>query len=365
MVKMKRKQIEKEENIMSRWLIKYLFLGLVLVLILGAGAKPAPAVEKPEDFYKGKMITFMVPFGPGGGYDLWARALAPHIKKHTGATVVVTNMEGAGGLVGGGWLYHTAKPDGLTIAILNTPGMILAEMLDFEGAKYELAKFSWICRVELNPTALLASKASGFKTIEDMQKAVKTIRFTAVDPTTDIAIASAAIIEAFGLKAKIIPGYKGAKERMLAILAGREADIAIVGLGGEYITMVKQGDLTLVAMVVATRHPEFPEKPTLLEMPGLGAEGKKLLELINILFASSRMIAAPPRTPEDRAAFLEKALMASLNEPALIEWAKKGGRDWAPLSAKESKDLITKLLEVVPPAERPKLKDIFIKKYYY
>jgi len=39
----------------------------------------------PKPFYKGKTLRFTVPVAPGGTYDLWVRALAPHLEKHTGA----------------------------------------------------------------------------------------------------------------------------------------------------------------------------------------------------------------------------------------------------------------------------------------
>lgn len=61
----------------------------------------AQGMEKVEDFYKGRVLKIVVPFAPGGGFDQWARGLAPYLKKYTGANVVVENWEGAGGLVGG------------------------------------------------------------------------------------------------------------------------------------------------------------------------------------------------------------------------------------------------------------------------
>ena len=55
--------------------------------------------ENPMNFYKGKVIKLVVGYGPGGGYDTYARLLAPRIERETGATVVVENHPGGGGLV--------------------------------------------------------------------------------------------------------------------------------------------------------------------------------------------------------------------------------------------------------------------------
>lgn len=358
---------------MRKWQTSCVVGLTILLLILAACApKPAPVapaakapspLEEAAKFYKGATMKFIVPYEPGGTYDLWARLLVPYLEAHTGSVVVVENMPGAAGLVGGGHLYNVAKPDGLTIAIMPMPGMVLAEMLGFEAVKYELGKFSYVGRVEVMWRALFASKASGFNSIADMQKAPKTIRFGTVDPTSQSSVEEALLAEAFGLKAKIVPGYKGSREYMLAAIAGKEVDAASTSLAG-YEGMVRARELTLVAHLGKQRHPDFRDVPTALETPGLSAEGKKLLDLLTILVDSGRMIVAPPGTPEARLLFLEKALQESQDEPGLKEFAAKRGLEVSPLSAKESKALIAKLLEIVPPAERAKLKHIVTVKYF-
>ena len=103
-----------------------------------------------EAFYKGATLRLVDPHAPGGSYDLWVRALAPHLKKHTGANVIVENMGGASGLMGGAYLYSRAKPDGLSIMILPMPGMIVSDMLEFEEVKYELENLLILVRVEFD-----------------------------------------------------------------------------------------------------------------------------------------------------------------------------------------------------------------------
>ena len=316
------------------------------------------------DFYKGATVNFIVTYAPGAAYDLWARALAPQMEKYTGARVLVHNIPGAAGLVGGAHLYSLAKPDGLTIGILPMPGMVVAEMLEFEAARFELDKFSYIGRVEVMDRALFASKASGFKSISDMQKTSKTIRFGTVDPTSLSSVEETLFAEAFGLNAKIIPGYKGSREYTLAVIAGRELEAAVTSLAGYNQDLVKKGDLSLLAVMGKKRNPDFPEVPTFIESPGIKPEGKKLIELLDILIDGGRMIVAPPGVPEERRLFLEKALSDSLKTPAIADWAKKGDYYISPLSGKECKKLIEKLMEIVPRPEKPKIKHIVTKKYF-
>ena len=74
--------------------------GLVLGVMVGLGspASPAAAQSSEQAFFAGKSVRLVVGFGPGGGYDSYARMLAPYLSRNLGATVIVENRPGAGGL---------------------------------------------------------------------------------------------------------------------------------------------------------------------------------------------------------------------------------------------------------------------------
>ena len=79
-------------------------------LALATPASSAAAQESEQAFFAGKTVRFVVGFGPGGGYDAYARMLAPYLSKTLGATVIVENRPGAGGLLALNGLY-IAPPD--------------------------------------------------------------------------------------------------------------------------------------------------------------------------------------------------------------------------------------------------------------
>jgi tripartite-type tricarboxylate transporter receptor subunit TctC len=351
---------------MQNWK-KIRILTLILAMIfLGITDQKAASQTRGdvETFYKGKTIKFIVPYSPGGALDPWIRTIAPHLEKHTGAKVIVENTPGAGGLVGATQLYFFAKPDGLTIGALLLTGLIIADMLELETARFEVEKFTYIGRIDVVWRILLASRASGFKSIEDMQKAIKPIRFGVVEKTSPSAVDAAIMSEAFSLKSKIIPGYKGTMEYLLAIVAGRELDAISAFIPG-YEEYVQKGDLTMVAVQGNKRFPNYPQVPTIFETRSIKPEGKKLLELLNVLAEAGRFVVlAPPGVPEERRLFLDKALIDSLKEPALLDWAKKNDVIASPLPGNQCKALVDRLSEIVPKAERPKLKHILTEKYY-
>jgi len=78
---------------------------------------PAHAADAVADFYKGKTVQVLVGFGPGGGYDLYARTLARYMGRHIpgNPTMVPQNMPGAGGIKVMNYLYNVARKDGTVI----------------------------------------------------------------------------------------------------------------------------------------------------------------------------------------------------------------------------------------------------------
>ena len=75
--------------------------------------------ETAEEFYRGKRINLIVGYGPGGGYDVFARLLARHLGRHIAGSpqILVQNMPGAGSLVAANFLYSVAPRDGTVIGV--------------------------------------------------------------------------------------------------------------------------------------------------------------------------------------------------------------------------------------------------------
>src|SRR5688572_17046455 len=89
-------------------------VGALLALVF---AHPAPA-DEIADFYKGKTVSIMVGHQVGTGFDIYARAIAPHLSRHIpgNPTVIVQNMVGASGITAVNWLANVAPKDGTVMA---------------------------------------------------------------------------------------------------------------------------------------------------------------------------------------------------------------------------------------------------------
>ena len=90
------------------WLLSVVFLVTLFIYVPQVAAAP---------YYQGKVITIIVGFSPGGGYDRLSRILAKHLPRHIpgNPTVIVQNMPGASSILAANYLYKVVKPDGLTI----------------------------------------------------------------------------------------------------------------------------------------------------------------------------------------------------------------------------------------------------------
>src|SRR5262249_18603389 len=81
---------------------------VVISIAVGDGWATAAAAQDAADYYKGRTLRVVVGFGPGGGYDLYARLLAKYLPRHLpgNPTVVVENMEGIGSVRAANYVYE-------------------------------------------------------------------------------------------------------------------------------------------------------------------------------------------------------------------------------------------------------------------
>ena len=92
-----------------------------LLAVLGTVTGQAASAE---DKYPNRTITWLIPYGPAGGFDLHSRAMIVCMRKALGVNIIIRNRPGAGGKIA--WdLTWGAKPDGYTISTVNIPGAII------------------------------------------------------------------------------------------------------------------------------------------------------------------------------------------------------------------------------------------------
>ena len=108
-------------------------------------AAPLAWGQAAPDFYRGKTVDLQIGYSVGGGYDVYARMLAPHMAKHIpgSPSIVAKNMEGAGSLRLANWLYNVAPKDGTAFGTIGR-GTGFDPLFGHRGAQFDGAKFTWI-----------------------------------------------------------------------------------------------------------------------------------------------------------------------------------------------------------------------------
>lgn len=96
-----------------------------------------------QEFYKGKTVTIITPFSPGGTYDSLSRLAAQFLPKYIAGepTIIVQNRTGGGGMIGTRAAYK-ASPDGLTL--LHIPSTFLFQSLLGQVTDIDFAKWGWL-----------------------------------------------------------------------------------------------------------------------------------------------------------------------------------------------------------------------------
>lgn len=338
----------KPSKKISLWLLVFGLAGLVC---------STQALSNEADFYKGKVLTFIVPYSAGGGYDTYARMIAPYLEKHTGSTVIVKNVPGGGSLTGTLQMYRS-RPDGLTISIVQLSALIARTILG-EDLGFDLDKFNWLARVASENRLLVSGKKSGYTSIGDMMKASKPILASAAGVLSSDFNQIAILGEALNWNLKVITAYEGTNEGDLAVVRG---DVeATLGSYSSKAKFIKSGDMFPIVQFGDEREKDIANTPLGSELPNLSPNAKAMIAFIDQQAAFDRVLTAPPGIEPARLQFLRDAVMKSLREPELIELGAKQRRPIIPASAEAVEKAVKESVEM-PQATKELIRQA-VKKY--
>jgi tripartite-type tricarboxylate transporter receptor subunit TctC len=304
--------------------MKKLTILMTSLVLLGMIAVPAMA-EFPEE-----PITYSIPFGPGGQSDLEARRQQPMLESILGQKVIVQYKPGGGGSVGWAELINK-KPTGYFISGINIPHIIL-QPLARGNAGYETEQLLPIAFFQATPIGLAVLKDSQFKNLEDL------IAYAKANPGALIAggsgtwsghhIAHLQFGKMAGIKMTYIPS-KGAADSVAQFLGGH-----VKALWANSNDLVQHADKIRV-LGFGTKKP-FVAMP---DVPTFESQGYKLYASID------RGAGAPPGTPKERIAVLEKAFLQIANDPKVKEQMIKDGFEPLAMGSDESKAYIAEMVE--------------------
>lgn len=326
----------------------------LLTAVAGAGliaALAAPVqAEDAKAFFKGKKVTITVPYGAGGGYDTYARIMAPHFAKYLDTTVIVQNKPGGGGMIGVNQVYAGAQ-DGTDLVFFQGTSIAASQLIGVKNVRYDLLKMYHIATVAWSPWLLLVEPKSKAKTIDDLKNFGKEITFGGNGPSSADTSGGRAVCMALNLKCKHVVGYRGSRAASLALTRG-EIDAYYVSDSSAY-RYVKAGAAKPIAVVSKTKSIFFPKVKGVFDLAKVDERGQWILGFHNRLEKIGRILSAPPGVPADRVALLRTMAKDILTDPKFIAEAKEKKRDILFSDGAETTENVKEILSINP--ERKKL----------
>jgi tripartite-type tricarboxylate transporter receptor subunit TctC len=290
------------------------------------------AVAGVEEFYKGKIVSLVIGYSAGGGYDAYARLLARYFGKHLpgNPTIIPQQMAGAGSLRAANYIYTVAPKDGTVFGTFSR-SMGISPLVD--KAEFDSRKFAWLGSVTDDNTLCVSSAASPVKDWNDFL--TKPSKFGGEGAGSDPDIWTLMYKNVFGANVKLISGYPGTNDIVLAMERG-EVD-GVCGISWSTVKTQHPQWLTshainFVVQAALQKEPALPSTPLATDLVKT-PEQLQILKLMLVTQAMARPFAAPPETPPDRKAALLSAFDATMSDSDFLADAKKLDFDVRPVSA--------------------------------
>jgi len=296
-----------------------------------------------DDYYKGKQITMIVGYAPGGGFDFFARLVARHYGQYIpgNPTVVVQNMPGASSVKAANFLYNVARKDGSMIAALGST--IALNKLLGRPAKYNPEKYFWIGRIAAGDSVGIVWHTSTVKSMADAM--TKQLIWATGSPMGPTSMTGNALNRLVGTKFKIVKGYKGSSPMLAAMERGEVEGTAIgwAALSKRKAHLLRDKKVSVFYVMAYDRDPALPTVPTLIEIAKTD-EAKKIFRLLSSSEVIGRNFSAPPGLSAAAGKALRDGFDRMVNDKAFLDDLKK--RD-IPISPMGGADLQKVVAEVM------------------
>ncbi len=314
---------------------------LAILLAVSGCSHKNTAADGPASL-AGETIELIVPFAPGGGYDAYARQLAPKLGLELQATVIVVNKPGAGGVLATNEVWK-ADPDGTTIALFNTPGHLGSALAQSPGVRYDAEAFSYIGRLSSEPDVVLTAKDSAYHSWSDVEKRGNPpVRFAATGPGSNEYIDGVVLQNLLGLDSKVVTGYSTSNEAYLGILS-KIVDLHSRSYGSQE-SALKSGDaIPLLTVGSKEGYKLLADTPTLIDV--VADDQKALAASHSELIESGRTIAGPPGMRPELLELLRNAFQKVVTDPDYDAAAKKARRPISFASGQEVADNVKKIMQ--------------------
>ncbi len=285
----------------------------VAALLPGAAVPPACAAEYPA-----RPVRLIVPFPPGGGNDILARAVGQRLSPIIGQQVIIDNRGGAGGQLGAE-LAAKAEPDGYTLFLGSIGNLTFLPVLQSRLPYDPIRDFAPVALLATSAFILVVNPEVPAKNLKELIALVKSkpgqLNYGSAGAGSSLHMTAELFKLEAGLNITHVP-YKGTSPALIDLLANQVQ--IMFSTMPTMVPHVKSGKLRALGVSSKTRAEALPDVPTVAEA---GLPGFEVLNWQGIL--------APKKTPEAIVQKLNRALLATLKSPDTIKSLAAQGLDAA------------------------------------
>lgn len=306
---------------------------LVPLTLVSCGQRGGEAGgEAACERYPAKDIRFLVPYSAGGGFDAWARLMAPVLQDKLGTdrNIIVENLPGGGGMRAVNTV-NSAPPDGHTL-LFTEPGYIAVnQILGRVGGDFDITKLSYLGQVTADPQVFAVAPDSDLRTVEDLTK--RPIKHAA----QDISPIETITYNTYGVEADYIL-HEGTSEVALAVRRG-DADVTAISLSS-VLEFLEAGELRPLLYIGTDEiTPELTGYEQLKDTQTAEETGHGDLDEV---LEQHRVLAAPPELPDCLRTKLADALSETLTDPGFVGQAEDAGLRIVPAGADEAQQTVSR-----------------------
>jgi tripartite-type tricarboxylate transporter receptor subunit TctC len=310
--------------------MKRLLRSLLLIVALAVSVAPAAVLGQA---YPSRPVKIVVPYTPGSGIDIVARILADELRASTGASFIVDNKPGAGGLIGTEQVAKAA-PDGYTLMISSSATHSSARFLFRRMPVDEMKDFAHIARLVQAPFILVVNPAVPATTVRQFVEHAK-----ANGPKVNYAYGSATsqvMTTTFerlaGFTTVGVP-YKSQPPAMLDVISN-QAQYMFLDFANA-MPHVKSGRLRALAVTTSNRLALAPDLPTMAES---GFPGYDIVAWMGV--------SAPAGTPREIVHQLNGEVNKVLAKPDVVAKLTSNSFEILPATPQEFEHFVASQIDV-------------------
>jgi tripartite-type tricarboxylate transporter receptor subunit TctC len=312
------------------------------------GASPG-AAQPAGPFYKGKTLELIVGYATGGSNDLYARAVSRHLGRHVPGepTIIVRNMPGAGSKVAANHIFNVAPQDGTVLGLLAAT-LPLEGKLGLPGVRFDAAKFNWLGRVGSGVNVTMMRHDAPVKKIEDLLHQEATL--SATTPGGPIYLFPYVLNNLIGTKFKIILGYPGSAQAMLAMERGESEghSTAVEAVKLVHPDWISDKKVNFIVQYGFERHPDLPDVPLAIDLARTDEE-RTILRAVLSSAEVGKSVLTGPGVPRERVATLREAFDRMVADPAFTAELTAQRVGVEALSGQDLAKLVDEIAALPPP----------------